>query len=98
MYKALEVDFQAGRNMLIVMNSDNEMKRSVKLLELYKVSLRFPWCSLLLIQRGMFSLNVNSLFDVKLETTGGVIQNMETVYWQDDIETKPFSFKYMFRH
>ena len=32
----------------------------------------------LLIQRGLFSLNMNSLFYFKLKTDGGVIQNMET--------------------
>ena len=36
-------------------------------------------CHLLLIQIRLFSLSTNSLLHPKLETTGGVILNMETI-------------------
>jgi len=77
MYKALEVEFIVSRKMLFVTTKWGKAWKC----ENYKDSFRLD--GVIVDLKRVVLLNVNSLlfYYFKLETTGGVIQNMETIYW-----------------
>ena len=83
MYKALEVEFIIIRKMLIMINGNNKKDAKHESVRIKRIVLDWNEVIItsLLIQRGLFSLNMNNLFYLKLKTGKDMIQNMEAICW-----------------